>query len=101
MLYVSIVLGFVISFTIYAFVKAPPFFGIILGVIIACNITKKREVLVSVSIALLMNVSLFLLLITSGLYDNAGFRNQEFLYYLINLVIAVALGFGYSKSREK
>jgi hypothetical protein len=102
MIYLSILTGYLISLALaIIFEKFALFFIIVPGIIVACNIYRKNELIVSICIAALLDITLLVLLVKSGLYRNAEFLVRELGNYAANLAIAAALGYGYSKSKKK
>ena len=102
MLYISILTGYLISLALaIVFDKFALFFIVVPGIIVACNIAREKEIIVSFSIAALLDLTLFVLLIKSGLYHHSEFLLRELGNYAANLCIATVLGYGYSKSKKR
>jgi hypothetical protein len=101
MVYISILTGYLISLALaIVFEKFALFFIVVPGIIVACNMARSKEIVVSFSIAALLDLTLFILLIKSGLYHHSELLFRELGNYAANLFIAAALGYGYSKSKK-
>ena len=103
MVYFGMFAGLLVSLSLIVLFenKLPFFIPIIFGVFLACRLAGKKEIFVSVSIAVLMNLTLFIFLCFSGLYENVAFRNREILRYLANFAIAITIGYGFLIHRRK
>lgn len=94
---IAIIVGYLISAPIAIYIYGFPFFAIVPGIIIACNITRDRKFFVCVSIGVLIVATEIVLLFLVPI-DNYEYKKQVAIFCLESFILAVVLGYGYSKS---
>lgn len=100
--FVAVFIGYLISMVLSViFGKFLFYFLIIPGIIVSCNIAREHKFIVSVSVAVLLDITLIILLITSGLYKEKNILLREIWGYASNLIIAAMIGYGYERSVGK
>jgi hypothetical protein len=98
---IAVLVGYLVTEPIYIFVKYTPFFAIVPGIIISCNIAKSHQIYVSLAVAFLVTFTFLGFTIADGPVTNQKYFADEFTNYIIGLIIAALLGYGYSVSRKK
>ncbi|HOX28381.1 MAG TPA: hypothetical protein PLQ76_04410 [bacterium] len=100
MFFIAVITGYFIGLFLFVFFKGGPPFGTIISFMVACYITRERELRACIYIALLLISTSLALTYITGLW-NHEFLHDEIVSYAFVSFYAIVTGIAYSSRHWK